>query len=120
MAEPSLIIDGVTMKEPSQIEVSRNKIWSQNSGRTQSGTFTGDVVARKMRLDVTWTPLSQEEAKAILTALEPPFISVTFKNPRTNSFTTKTFYAGDESVSVYSYALNNVTYEGLKVSLVEK
>lgn len=115
-----LTIDGVKVKDPSTVTPSRNKEWSQNSGRTKSGTFTGDIAAMKWRLDLTWTPLTEDEMQNLLKALEPPFIKVRFKNPRTKSFETKTFYGGSETMVVYNYNIEEAVYENLSVSLVEK
>lgn len=116
----SITINGVEMIEPSSIDVSRNKIWSSGSGRTQSGKFTGDIKARKWKLDIVWKVLTKQETKDILAALEPAFINVKFLNPRTNTFETRVFYAGDEAMPVYSYELDGITYESLKVALVEQ
>ena len=116
--EISLYIDNVPMKEPFPLIITRNKIWNSNSGRTQKGTFTGDIVARKFKLDVTWTNCSKLEE--ILNALSPSFISVTFLNPNTQASETKTFYSGDETLDVYSYVIDDVTYSTISVSLVEK
>lgn len=118
--EAILMIDNVIIKDPSSISVSRNKIWSQNSGRTQSGNFTGDIANMKWRIDIVWSPLTEKEAQELLKALEPAFINVRFKNPRTKTFTTNKFYGGDEAIVVYNYDVVNSVYESLSVSLVEK
>lgn len=115
-----LKINGVGIKDPSSITPSRNKEWSQNSGRTKSGNFVGDIAAMKWKLDLTWAPLTEDEMQTLLTALEPAFISVRFKNPRTKSFETKTFYGGSETMVVYNYNVEEAVYENLSVSLVEK
>lgn len=45
----SLLIGGVEMPEPKQggVTISKEKIWSKNTGRGSDGTMNGDVVARK-------------------------------------------------------------------------
>lgn len=115
-----LKIDGKTMKDPSNITLSRNKEWSQNSGRTKSGTFVGDIAAMKWRLDIAWSPLSEDEAMEILTALEPAYVDVYFKNPRTKSYETRKFYTGSETIPLYNYEIKDAVYENLTVSIVEK
>lgn len=120
MVDNVLWIDGTKLKDPATVNISRNKIWSQNSGRTKSGTFTGDIVCMKWRIDVTWNALTESEVKTILEKLETPFINVRFKNPRKNNFETIKCYGGDETMPVYNYAIEKSVYESLTVSLVQK
>lgn len=115
-----IIIDGKTLKAPTTVSIQRNKLWNQEAGRTITGDFTGNVIRRKYRLDITWKYLSENEAAEISAALDPDFIQVTFQDPRTKQMITKTFYAGDEVYTVYNYAVEKCVYEGLPISLVEK
>lgn len=120
ITENILEVDGNELPTPSTVSVSRNKVWSQNSGRTKSATFTGDLIAIKWRVDATWQYVSEATVKQILQSLEPAFINVRFKNPRNNAFETKKFYGGDESLTVYNYDIEEAVYESVTVSLVEK
>ncbi|MFR7590211.1 MAG: DUF6711 family protein [Longibaculum sp.] len=113
-------IDGVDIRDPTTISISRNKMWSQGSGRTKSGNFTGDISNVKWRLDLTWSPLSKCDAKNLFDALDPAFINVRFLNPKTNSYQTIKCYGGDMTLPVYNYNVEEAVYESLTVSLVEK
>lgn len=115
-----LKINNVRMPEPALngLKISKEKIWSKNTGRVSSGEMVGDVVARKITLSIQWPRLTEEQVAIIDKAIDPAFVSVYFKNPNTNKYETRTFYAGTPTYPVYSYALGK--YEGVAVDLVEK
>lgn len=110
------------MPEPklSGITFTKEKIWSKNTGRTTDGTMTGDVIAIKTKMQITWGCLSGEQVALLDTAVSPAFISVYFKDPRLNSYTTKTFYAGTPTYPVYSYVNGFPEYIGCAVDLIEQ
>lgn len=119
-ADPILYLGGVKVKEPSSITIQRNKLWSQGSGRSRSGNFCGKVQTLKYRIDVQWSWLTEAEAAQICALLEPDYIDVKFRDPKTKQMKTIRAYAGDEVYSVYNYAIEKAVYEGLPISLVEK
>lgn len=117
-----LQIDGVVMPEPKQngITFTKEKIWSKNNVRATNGSMIGDVIAIKTNAQITWGILSGEQVAMLDAALEPAFISVYFKDPRLNAYTTKKFYAGTPSYPVYSYANGMPEYIGVAVDLTEQ
>lgn len=119
---PSLVIDGVTMPEPKQggLSISKEKIWSKNTGRGADGTMNGDVVARKFTLKIEWPILSDAQAAIVDKAIDPAFVKVKFRNPGTGKTVEKTMYAGTPTYPVYSYANGLPRYVGTGVTLIEK
>ena len=117
-----LMIGGVAMPEPKQggITITKEKIWSKNTGRATNGSMVGDVIAIKTKMQISWNVLSGEQVAVLDAALEPAFISVYFKDPRLNAYTTKTFYAGTPTYPVYSYATGLPEYVGCAVDLIEQ
>lgn len=116
-----LYVDGVLMPTPSHITPQYNRLWTQGSGRTISGEWHGDIQAEKWRLDVTWEYLSRDAVKQLMQALlTKAFIQVKFHSPKTDSLETITCYSGDVKLPVYSYALDQITYENFNVSIVER
>ena len=118
----SIIIGGKTMPTLALkgLTVSKEKIWSSNTGRTASGNMVGDLIAVKYKLQCTWPPLSREQAAVVDSAITPPFFDVEFTDPGSNSRITKKFYAGTPTYPVYSYANGVKTYAGVSVDLIEK
>ena len=65
------------------------------AGRTQSGDMVRDVVAYKIRWDVTCKPLNSSELSTILTLIKPESFNLRFLNPETNTTKTGSFYSNN-------------------------
>lgn len=117
-----LIIGGVTMPtlKLNGLTITKEKIWSKNTGRAASGEMVGDLIATKYTLKCAWPPLTRQQATVIDKAIKPAFFNVTFTDPGTDSRVTKKFYAGSLTYPVYSYYKGVKTYQGVAVDLIEK
>lgn len=118
--DKNIKINGVSVKSPSAITISRNKLWSSKTGRAKSGKYTGNLIAVKYRLDIIWTALTEDDVEILTNALKPAFVTVEFRDPLTKTQKTKTMYGGDETMQVYSYVIENCVYTQMTVSLVEQ
>lgn len=120
--EDELVIGGVTMPtlKKEGMTVSKEKVWSSNTGRAANGDMIGDLVAIKYTLDCEWPPLSRAQAAVIDAAVSPAFFNVTFTDPGSNSRVTKRMYAGTPTYPVYSYVNGVKTYSGVKVTLIQQ
>ena len=116
-----LYINGVKMPDPALegITISREKIWSSNTGRTTSGKMVGTVVAVKTTLKIKWPPLTPAQTAVVENAVSgSAFVPVTFTDA-TGSTVTKTMYFGTPSYTVYSWAdgvqyIKDVTVDGIE------
>jgi hypothetical protein len=116
-----LKIQGVTMPEPSSLTWGLSDESSEESGRTLDGIMHKDIIASKVKLDCAWNNVSGSDASTILQAVCPyAFRSITYIDPLTNSQVTKTFYTGDKSAPVKSYAVNGVTYSSVYFNFIEQ
>lgn len=117
-----LVIGGVTMPtlKKEGLTISKEKIWSSNTGRAANGDMIGDLIGIKYTLDCEWPPLSREQAAVVDAAVSPAFFNVTFTDPGSNSRVTKRMYAGTPTYQVYSYVNGVKTYNGVKVTLIQK
>lgn len=115
-----LTIGGKVMPRVQKLEISKEKVWSKNAGRGADGGMIGDVVTRKLKLEITFSPMTDAEAALLDAALDPAFFNVTFKNPATGKMDTKTMYAGTPKYPVYTYADGFPRYVGTTVNLIEK
>lgn len=120
--ETSITVRGIALPEPASITVSYEPLWAQGSGRMSDGTFEGDIQTYKYRIDVTWKPISGENAKKILSTVYTgnPFFDVRFKSHLTNQYITKKMYVGEAKSNVYNYAVPDAMYESLPLSFVEQ
>lgn len=116
----TLIIDGIEMPGVNSMTISANKIWSAKAGRAANGEMKGDIVAIKLKAQVQFVPLSDEQAALVDAAISPAYFSATFKNPRTGKVETRTMYASDGQYPVYSYADDMPRYVGTAVDIIEK
>lgn len=115
-----LTIDGKVMPKVKSLTVSREPIWSKNAGRTADGTFQGDIVTQKLKLEVVFKPLSDHEAAYLDAAITPAFFVAKFRNPGTGQMEEHNMYAGSPTYPVYSYVDGFPRYVGSGVSLIEQ
>lgn len=116
----SLVIDGVDMPEPKQggLTLSKEKIWSKNTGRVSTGDMVGDVVARKWTLKIEWPPLSPSNMYLVEKAVDPAFIKVKFRHPGTDQMVEAKMYGGTETYPVYSFVKGLPRCVGTGVTLI--
>lgn len=63
MAE--IIVNGVALASPVSISHSDEIIWSSGTGRSANGQMSGDVIANKKTIQISWGILTQDEYNAI-------------------------------------------------------
>ena len=117
-----LVIDNVQMPNLKEngLTITKEKVWSKNTGRGASGYLIGDIVTVKYKLQCEWPPLTRAETTVIDNAASKKFMSIQFLDPGTNTFVTKTMYAGTPTYPVYTYLDGVKTYVGVKVDFIER
>lgn len=118
-----LWLKGKEMSDPSAITITKEPIWSKNTGRGSTGKFVGDIVGYKFKIQITWPILSQAQTAEIDSAItDSAFFSAKFIDPTsaTGEFTTKTVYAGTPTYPVYSYVNGLPRHKGVAVDLIEQ
>ncbi len=122
MTVTDLTIGGVKMPTPALegLTITREKIWSSDTGRTASGKMVGTIVAVKTKVVIKWPVLTMHEVETIENAVSSstPFVTMTYTD-MTGAVTTKTVYFGTPSYTVYSYAdgtqyVKDVTVDGIE------
>lgn len=102
---------------------SRNKLWSSNSGRTNTGKSVGTIIAIKDKVEVTLVPLTPAKAKIIddiVSDIDNPFreVKVLYVD---GTQKTMSAYFGDISYQWLSQAIGeNGLITGVKVSIIEQ
>lgn len=119
-----LYIDGKKMPDPALegVTVSREKIWSSNTGRVASGKMVGVVVAVKTTLKIKWpvlTPAQVEIIESAVSSKSNPFVPVKYTDA-TGSTVTKTMYFGTPSYTVYSWADGKQYIKDATVDAIEQ
>ena len=63
MAE--ITVNGVALASPVSISNSDEILWSSGTGRSANGQMSGDVIANKKTIQISWGILTQDEYNAI-------------------------------------------------------
>lgn len=92
-----LIINGVQMPIPAPGMTIDSAI-GVNAGRNADNQIVGQVVGRRQWKinNLSWNGLTEDQINTIMTALEPFYVSVTFRDV-TGTIRTHTMYPGDTS-----------------------
>lgn len=98
---------------------SRNDLDSDETGRTLDGLMHRTRIAIKRKLSITTRCLTTDEIMRLNSAIQEPFISVTYLDP-IDGVTTKTFY-GSTVESTTQISFDGETYwTGTSFNLIEK
>lgn len=76
----------------------RNDIDSADAGRTLDGVMQRGRVTTKIRLDITCRPLRSSEAKIVLNAILPQYVTVEYTDPM-YGLVSKVMYANNNPAS---------------------
>ncbi len=119
-----LYIGGVKMPTPALegMTISREKIWSSDTGRTASGKMVGTIVSIKTTVKIKWPPLTMDEVKVIegaVSSQDTPFTTLKYTD-MTGSTVTKTVYFGTPTYTIYSWADNLQVVKDVSVDGVEQ
>ena len=98
----TLIIDGVDIMpfiEHQGIKRSRKDINGPNAGSAINGRTWRDRITRKTHLDISCMPLNNTDAKTVLDAIAPEYVTVTYDDPQLGTRTC-TMYSENEPAAV--------------------
>lgn len=114
-----LKIGTTTLPTPKSVNYSQNKLWSQNTGRLDSGYFVGDLIGIKKKYEVTFPPLSTTDLATVRAAINTDFATVEITNAEGGTDTVSAYF-GDLTVEAYSWH-NGLKYAlNASVSIIER
>ncbi len=114
-------IQGVTIPTPSTLTWGIADLSSEESGRTLDGKSHKDIIASKVTLQCSWANLTGVQAAGLLQKVVPyAYRNVTYLDPMNNAETTKSFYTGDKSAPVKTYALGDTVYSTVSFNFIEE
>lgn len=103
----------------SGLKVGFETLVSDNSGRNANGDTVIDVINRKKKVYVTFRHTTKEEMKAILNAVAPYIVNVTYLNPQTNELTTINAYTGTPEPEYYTIQEKMTIYKPMSLNFIE-
>lgn len=106
------------------VSLSKNKIWSSNTGRDTNGDMTGTIKAIKTKLDIQWEDLTQAEAgliDSVVSDANTPFTSVTYIDVGGTAQAMQAYF-GDPTygIKTYSETKKQQTYDSVSVSTIQQ
>ena len=99
---PIETVDGAYVPSPSKYDVGIQDISNADAGRTEDGKMHKNKIGQKIKLILSWQNISDADIARVLTAFDPEYFSVKYKDPKAAAYLTKTFYVGDRSASSYN------------------
>ena len=115
-----LVIDGVTMPTPSKYEWSIQDVSIGESGRDDTGYMYKGRVTSKVKLVLEWAGKDPVSCKAILEAVQPEYIMVTYFDSLKGEMTEKQFYTGDRHTKTKIWSENNKIFETISLDIIER
>ena len=113
-----MIINGVTIKTPTELKVGVFRI--TKSERLASGKMAMEIIAIKRRLDMRWEIITDVELQKIMNTLESRvFHTVTYPDPQKGENATITAYAGDINYDVWQ-KVGNRYWKDVSIALIEQ
>lgn len=85
---------------PSVMEVGIQDVSSPDAGRDLTGRMHPMKIGEKQTIELEWWEPSRAEVKAVLEKVKAESFSVSYYDPNTNTWTTKTMYVGDRKVPI--------------------
>lgn len=121
MATPTylLSINGTQINglaSPNGYTVERNKLWS-NAGRNLAGGLRATFVGVFIKIKLQFTNLTQANISTVTALLDLPSFSVTFWDPKTQTYQTGVYYSSDYSNSLF-YNISSGYYDPFTVDLI--
>ena len=123
---PYLTINGVDVLpliEAGGLKWTMNDIDAPNSGRTLDGKMHRGKVTSKVKLELTFLPMSLENAKIILTVLNYEYVTVVLNiDPLAGGYATYEMYNSTRPATLYTVDRKTGEYKwtGLTASLIER
>ena len=107
--------------EPTTYEVQISDI--TEASRNANGSLIAELIATKMKIDLSFAYLTKAQYTAILGYFSSFFVTVVYHDPRTGSTTSATMYVGNRTTGAFKYdsGLNEIVgWKDVKFSLIEK
>ena len=112
-------INDTEMPNPKSMEVAIMDI-DNETNRDANGNMHRDRIGVKRKITMEWPPLETSKIQILLNAVSSVFFNVTFLDPMSGGYITKTMYVGDRTDPVYSLNNNLITWNGLKMNFIER
>ena len=101
------------------MKVGYETLVAENSGRNANGDTILDVINRKVKLYVTFRPMSGSEMSGLLASFSDYVIPVSYRDSKSNSTKTITCYTGTPEPEYYWILNDQVLYKAMSLNFIE-
>lgn len=124
MTISELYINGVKMPTPALegVTITSEKVWSSDTGRSDSGLMLGTCVAVKAKIAIKWPPLTMAQVAVIEAAVsdkDNPFVPMKYTD-MSGKAVTKTVYFGAPTYTQYSWSDGLQYIKDVSVDAIER
>lgn len=99
----------------------RNDLDSPDAGRTMDGVMHRARIASKVTLELTCRSLTTQEAKTVLQAIYPEFVTVVYEDPQEGTTVTKTMYSNNNPATFMQLETDGTyRWTGISFPLIEQ
>ena len=121
---PTLVFDGITMPSPKYngMKISKNKIWSKNTGRNDFGDMVGTIIGIKRKVEITFPPLSPAQTALLdsIVSSSQAFHTMSYTD-ESGGTTNMTVYFNDPIYPILGLNINGKQInDGVAVNAIEK
>lgn len=113
-------IDGVEIPCPSSFTWGLQDVSDSDAGRTKDTIMHKNRVGQKRKLSIGYNNPRPDVVSAVLKAINPEYISVTYEDAMSGTMETRTFYAGDRTAPMKYWYVGNRMYSSLSFELIER
>ena len=114
-------VNNVDIPCPSKCDIGYQDVSAPDSGRTLDAQMWKNRVSQKVKLELEWLGVSDEDAATILQAFDPEYFNITYRDAKTNSIVTKNFYAGDRKATTYWWSDDDeMTFSNVTLNVIER
>lgn len=114
-------VDGVYVKDPSEMTWGLMDISSEDAGRTEDTKMHKNRLGQKRKLSLGWNYPNSQEIADILQAFKPQYVKVTYHDAMDNELQTRTFYCtSDLSTPVQMWTAGKKLYSSITIDLEER
>ena len=104
----------------SGLKVGFEVLLSSDSGRNAAGDNVVDIVNRKDKIYVNFIPMNEEQMAALLTAVQPYVVEVSYRNPQTNSLKENVrCYIGTPEPEYYRIIDGKILYKPMSLNFIQ-
>ena len=119
----TLLIDGVDITPYiafNGLKWQRYDVDAPETGRDMSGTMHRGRVTTKIRLDITYRLLKQDEIAVVLNAILPEYVNVTYDDPMLGTVTKRMYANNNPAVYQMKKSNGDEYWSGVTFPLIER